>query len=197
MEQEEIRGAEPRFWEDVNVGDQLPPTHHVFGMMECVAFMAGMARGGSWRFSMGRGLGGRDMWREQLDPESGLPDFSNFHMTDVAAQRRGAPRASAVGVQLYCWMCHLLTNWMGDIGFLKKVSFQVRRSLYRESLAVCKGEVVKKYVENGEHRVDLKIEMVDHNGDAPIPNASATVVLPSRRLENWRSQVTTPPRPPF
>jgi acyl dehydratase len=197
MEQEEIRGAEPRFWEDVNVGDQLPPTHHVFGMMECVAFMTGRLGGGSWRFSMGRNWGGGEMWREQLDPESGLPDFSGFHMTDAAAQRRGTPRAAAVGVQLYCWLCHLLTNWMGDIGFLKKVSFQVRRSLYRDSLAICKGEVVKKYVENGEHRVDLKVEMVDHNGDAPIPNASATVILPSRRLENWRSQVTIPPRPPF
>ncbi len=193
IEQEEIRGAEPRFWEDVNVGDQLPPTHHVFGTMECIAFMTG--RGGSWRFSMSRGFG--DMWREQLDPESGLPDFSGFHMTDAAAQRRGMPRASAAGSQLFCWLCHLITNWMGDTGFLKKVSSQTRRSLYRESLAVCKGEVVKKYVEDGEHRVDLKIELVDHNGDAPIPNASATVILPSRRLENWRSQAVLPPRPPF
>jgi acyl dehydratase len=201
IEQEEIRGAEPRFWEDVNVGDQVPPTHHVFTMMETVAFTAGVVKiGGSWRFAMAlymRIMGEGDWWKRMLDPESGLPDLGGLHMTDTAAQRMGSPRANCAGVHLGCWLGHLVTNWMGDTGFLKKLSVQIRRSLYRESLAVCKGEVVKKYVEDSEHRVDLKITLEDHNGTLVVPNGLATVVLPSRHIENWRSQVVLSPRDLF
>jgi acyl dehydratase len=195
IEQEEIRGAEePRFWEDVNIGDQLPPTHHVFTMMETVAFMAGGGGGGSWRFAMARG---GDMWKRQLDSESGLPDFSGLHMTDAGAQRMGSPRANCAGGHIGCWLGNLVTNWMGDAGFLRKIETQVRKSLYRDSLALCKGEVVKKYAENGEHRVDLKISMEDHNGTLIVPNGSAIVVLPSRRAENWRADVALSSRSPF
>jgi acyl dehydratase len=198
MEKEEIRGTEPRFWEDVNVGDKIPSTHHVFDMMETAAWMVGTGSGGSWRFTMGRrGLGDKDMWKRMADPESGLPERGGLHMTDSGAKRSGSPRANALAVQLGCWLSSMLTNWMGDVGFLKKLSFQVRRSLYRDSLALCTGEVVGKSVENGEHRVELKIELEDHNGDKVIPNGSAVVILPSRKLENWQSLVTLPPRPPL
>jgi hypothetical protein len=198
MEKEEIRGAEPRFWEDVNIGDKIPPTHHVFDMMETVAWMVGTGGGGSWRFSMGRrGMGGRDMLKMMADPESGLPEFGGLHMTDSGAKRAGSPRANALAVQMGCWQSSMLTNWMGDTGFLKKFSFQARRSLYRDSTALCTGEVVGKSVENGEHRVELKVELEDHNGDKVIPNGSATVILPSRKLENWQSMVTLPSVPPL
>jgi hypothetical protein len=169
-------------------------------MMENVAFSAGCGNAGSWRFSMGRrGIGGmnKDMWKMMVDPESGLPELGGPHMTDSGAKKMGSPRANALAVQLGCWLSNMVTNWMSDVGFLKKLSFQVRRSLYRDSFATCTGEVVAKSVENGEHRVELKIEMEDHNGDKVIPNGSAIVVLPSRKLENWRSMLPIPPVPPL
>ncbi len=188
MEAEPIRGAEMRFWEDTEVGDQLPPTHHVWTMMENVAFTSGIGGGqGSWRHAMRTRIGNTDNpladWRRALDPESHLPDFSNIHMTDIAGLRHGIPKANAAGVHLHCWMTHLVTNWMGDAGFLKKIDEQVRRSLWRGSLAICRGEVVRKYQEGDEHLVDLKITMEDHWGDVMIPDGKATVALPSRRLE--------------
>jgi hypothetical protein len=183
-EKEEIRGATPRFWEDVNVDDELPPTHHVFTMMENVAYMVGSGVGsGNWRFEMARSKGA---WRRAIDPETGLPDFASMHMTDIGAQRMGMPLTNSAGIQMCCWLGRLVTNWMGDTGFLKKMDVQYRRSLWRGSLAVCKGKVVKKYTEGDKHLVDLHITLEDHNGDLMIPNGSATVVLPSRRMENWR-----------
>ncbi len=189
MEAEPVRGGEFRFWEDVNVGDQLPPTHRVWTMMENVAFTSGIGTGqGNWRYTMRQRMKNTANpladWRKTLDPESHLPDFSGIHMTDISGLRQGIPKANAAGVQLHCWMTHLITNWMGDAGFLKKIDEQVRRSLWRGSLAICKGEVVKKYIEDDEHLVDLKITMEDHWGDMIIPNGKATVVLPSRRMEN-------------
>lgn len=182
---EEIRGANPRYWEDVNVGDQLPSTHHVCTMMEFVAFAGGASMGcASWRFQMAQNMGpGAQLdWKRRRDPESGLPDFTIEHHTDIAAQRLGWPRALGSGVQMNCWMTHLITNWMGDAGFLKAIETRIRRPLHRESLALCKGEVAKKYIEGDKHLVDLHITVEDHLGELMIPNGSATVVLPSRHM---------------
>ena len=65
---------------------------------------------------------------------------------------------------------------------MKKMTDQIRGTLYRESFALCRGEVVRKYMQDGEALVDLKITVEDHNGVFMIPNGSATVVLPSRSM---------------
>ncbi len=187
-EQEEIRGANPRFWEDVNIGDELPPTHHVWNTQEDIAFSRATGHGGNWLESM-RGTMRKtssENWRDLLAPESGLPDFGGQHTTDAAAQISGIPRSIAAGDNLCCWLVKLVTNWMGDAGFLKKMGDQIRSSLWNGSLALCKGQVVKKYIEGDEHLVDLHLTLEDHNGRFMIPNGSATVILPSRRMENWR-----------
>jgi len=192
-EQEEIRGATIRYWEDVNVGDQLPPTHHVFTTHEGIAFEIGIASyqimSLNWRFQMARlmaeGARGNPhgFAAGRPNPESGLPEFSNMHSYDSAAKlASGLPRANCLGMHLFCWMGNLVTNWMGDAGFLKKMNTPLRETLLRESLALCKGEVVKKYVEGNEHLVDLRLTMEDHNGVFPIPNGSATVALVSRQV---------------
>ncbi|MFN8638581.1 MAG: MaoC family dehydratase N-terminal domain-containing protein [Dehalococcoidia bacterium] len=187
MEAEPIRGAEMRFWEDTEVGEQLPPTHHVWTMMENIAFTSGIGGGqGSWRHAMRSRINNTENpladWRRALDPESHLPDFSNIHMTDIGGLRHGLPKANAAGVQLHCWMTNLVSNWMGDAGFLKSINEQVRRSLWRGSLAICRGEVINKYVDGDDHLVDLKITMEDHWGDVMIPDGRATVILPSRKI---------------
>ncbi|MFC1893358.1 MaoC family dehydratase N-terminal domain-containing protein [Chloroflexota bacterium] len=180
LEEEEIRGNNPRFWEDVNVGDRLPSTHHIFSLVESAAFAAVCGRIKSWRFEMTRF--GSDSWRNVLDPESGLPDLSGPHLTDEGARHYGSPRANCLAGQMQTWLGHMISNWMGDAGFLKRMACQVRKPLYRESLALCEGVVVKKYTEGNEHLVDLNASVADHNGNLPIPNATATVVLPSRCL---------------
>ncbi len=189
--QEPVRGSNPRFWEDVEVGDQLPPTHHVFSTME---YASHMARRGNWRFEMDYSKGD---WRDLLDPESGLPDFGFVHLTDEAARPWGLPRANASGPQMHCWLARLVTNWMGDHGFLKKMETQIRNSLWRDSLALLNGEVVKKYTEDNEHLVDLHIRIQDYDGTPVIPKGLATVVLPSRRMEDWRPWIAQTPKAVF
>ena len=177
METETIRGALPRLWEDVNEGDPLPSTHHVFSMTEHIAYNAAMGKSYSWRQQM---AARKDSWQQAIDPDSGLPDFSNLHLTDAAAQRMGMPYANCLGSQMRAWIGRMIGNWMGDDGFIKIMSDQVRGILYRESLVLCKGEVSKKYIRNDEHLVELRFTLENHNGDLIIPNGSATVVLPSR-----------------
>ena len=78
----------------------------------------------------------------------------------------------------------MITNWMGDAGFFKKMACQFRALLFNGSKAICKGKVVNKYIEGNEHLVDLQVTLEDHEGVLPVPNGSATVVLPSRDMEN-------------
>jgi len=180
MEAEPVRGAAPRFWEDVNEGDNIPSNHHVFSMTENIAYSAAMGKSFSWRQQM---KARTDTWQQAVDPDSGLPDLTHWHFTDAAAQRMGMPYANCLGDQMRAWFGRMIGNWMGDDGFIKKLSDQVRGVLYRESFALCKGTVTKKYIQNGKHLVDLAISLSDHNGDFIIPKGSATVVLPSRRME--------------
>jgi hypothetical protein len=84
----------------------------------------------------------------------------------------------------------LLTNWIGDEGFLKKFSCQYRGLDFPRKMQTmnepvegetwqCKGKVTKKYVEGGQHLVDCDIWVENGKGEATTPG-KATVILPSR-----------------
>lgn len=189
IEEEEIRGAKPRYWEDVNVGDQLPTTHHFFTAEQAIAFFMGTIWFEDWRFRMRETKAGfAPAGAMHPDPETGIPEHHDpwWHIFDSAAQRQGMDRAFCPGLLMESWLGHLITNWMGDSGFLKKMACQHRALLFRGSKAICKGQVVNKYIEGDEHLVDLRVTLEDHEGIFPIPNGSATVVLPSRNMKNWR-----------
>ncbi len=178
-EREELRGGNPRFWEEVQVGDELPSTYHFFTLAEAFAYSAAMGKSVSWKTHMTHNRNG---WKDMINPESGLPDFLHWHLGDAAAQRLGMPRANCLGMQMRAWLGRLISNWMGDDGFIKKMGDQLRGVLYRDSLALCKGKVVKKTVEDGAHLVELAVTVEDHDGNFMIPGGSATVVLPSRKM---------------
>ncbi|MDD5039079.1 MAG: hypothetical protein PHN78_07160, partial [Dehalococcoidales bacterium] len=87
------------------------------------------------------------------------------------------------------WLVQLMTDWIGDEGFLKKFSCQYRAMdypRYMKTMAepqegetwVCKGKVTKKYVEGKEHLVDCDIAIENGKGE-PTVVGKATVVLPA------------------
>jgi len=76
-------------------------------------------------------------------------------------------------------MARLVTNWMGDDGFICKFSW---RHVWRAPIgdaAIINGKVTKKYVENGEHLVDISVWCLDLRGCIP-DMAVATVKLVSK-----------------
>ena len=54
-------------------------------------------------------------------------------------------------------MGHLLTNWMGDDGFLKSMHVELRRFNVVGDTTWCKGKITGKRVEDGERLVDMDI----------------------------------------
>lgn len=92
----------------------------------------------------------------------------------------GNPYPYDVGIQRHCWLNHLLTNWIGDDGWLKKSYGEYRKFVYLSDVVWMKGKVTKKYIdEDGEYAVDVEVHGVNQRGEDTIPGR-ATVVLPSR-----------------
>ncbi|MFC1916429.1 MaoC family dehydratase N-terminal domain-containing protein [Chloroflexota bacterium] len=182
-EEEERRGANPRYWEDVTLGEELKPV--VKGPIthaDMVAFLIGLG----WMdeaHGMGRALYKKFPEWTYTDPETGVTEWSHgAHLVDFIARSKGLSAPLAWGVQITCWLGHLMTNWMGDDGFLKKLDARFIKRTYHGDTFWCNGKVVKKYVEGNEHLVDCEIFGENQRGEITVPG-QATAVLPSRALK--------------
>ena len=85
------------------------------------------------------------------DPNTGAQEaIIRVHDIQEAAESAGLPGAYDYGCQRCCWMGHLLTNWAGDDGFVKKMYVELRRFNVVGDTTWCKGTVTGKREENGE-----------------------------------------------
>ena len=179
---EEIRGSESRYWDDVNVMDELQPVvKGPYGMTDIIAYCAGAspvqlgAHGVQLRlYKKHPAWGYRDPVSQAWEPIYGV------HYLHSVARAVGARYAYDVGIQRHTWLVNLLTNWMGDEGWLKRCYAEYRQFVYHSDALWIEGKVVRKYVdESGEHCVDIETHGVNQRGDDAMPG-EATVVLPSR-----------------
>ncbi len=148
------------YWEDVKVGDELPTLPKIATTLMLVR----------WAGASG------DFNPLHYDPGSDLVKATGGIIVHGALKRQ--------------WLIHLVTNWIGDEGTLKKFSCQYRgidrpRSMknFTEPLEgetwLCKGRVTNKYVQNSDHYVDCEIWVENGQGERTTPG-TATVILPSR-----------------
>jgi hypothetical protein len=80
---------------------------------------------------------------------------------------------------------NLLTNWIGDDGWLKKCYCEYRHFVYLSDVVSLYGKVVNKYVdENSEYCVDIETGGLNQRGENVMPGKS-TVILPSREANTW------------
>ena len=178
---EEVRGAEPRFWQDVQVGDQMTPV--VKGPLsqgDLLTFVAGTLGGLSHRMAL-KEFRRHPAWGFR-DPHTGaLEAIARVHERSEAAQGTGIPAAYDFGCQRMSWLSHAVTNWMGDDGFLKRLYGELRRFNVVGDTTWVRGKVVKKYRDEttGEHLVDLEIWAENQRKEVTAPG-SATVALPAR-----------------
>ena len=164
QDREEIRGAHPRYWEDVNVGDELTPV--VRGPLSIIEARAWHAGGHAHYLSDRLN---RFLWAVQ-------PLEQDFDMNVVGLAH---PREAVAGQHPEAWRFILLTNWMGDDGFLWKFNTQIRRFVMLGDTTWVKGKVIKKYCDEGKYCVDTDIQNVLQTGEVSIIG-TATVILPSR-----------------
>lgn len=179
---EKVRGAKPRYWEDVKEGEEVTPM--VKGPLSIRDMIAWMMGGGSpfmkahkIYFDFVR----RHSATAMIDHSTGALDAPEMvHIEDSRAQEIGIPAAYDYGNQRISWLGNLITNWMGDDAFLKRFQAELRRFNLVGDTTWLKGKVTKKYVdEDGEHCVDIECHGENQRGEIIMPG-SATIALPSR-----------------
>jgi hypothetical protein len=156
--------AKQLYWEDVEVGTELPSLAKVATTQILVG----------WAGASG--------------------DFVPLHYDDAFARSQGLPGVIVHGALKRQWLVQLIIDWSGDEGTLRKFSCQYRAVDFPRPMKTLteaqegetwwgKGKVTKKYIENGDHYVacDIWVGKGEGEGEGEVTTTGrATVILPSR-----------------
>jgi acyl dehydratase len=194
-EAEKPRGAVPRYWEDVEVGEVIPRmVRGPFTGTDAIAFKLG------WGEAFTRTGKPAYEYRKrhpQAAPRNKLniPDVpERVHWEHDFAVEVGVPGFYDYGPQRVSWLGLLMTNWIGDDGWLKKLNVQVRRFNVEGDVQWLQGKVTGKGIDEGEHWVTCEIWAENQRGEVTAPGR-ATVLLPSR--EHGPVQLPARGQPPY
>lgn len=180
--EEEIRGAEPRLWEEISEGEEMKPlVQGPMGLTDMIAYIAGGAI--PLKFQA-HGVALREYRKHPAfafrDPETNAlePVFA-VHYNKAAATMQGLPYCYDIGVQRSCLLSRYLTNWAGDDAWLKKMRVEYRSFVYLSDVLRFSGKVTRKYIDpDGEFCVDLEMKVTNQRGENVAPG-TAVVALPS------------------
>lgn len=191
MKREARRGAEPRYWEDVQVGEEMPSV--LYGPLRVteIAFAGSLADSGAYS---GEGVVHAGAHVYQLlnrrrhpadtfvDPSTGIQDHPHRgHWEPFMAAEVGMPGIYDVAGHRLSWTCRFVTDWMGDDAFLKKLVAWLRRPNIVGDVTRLKGRVKRKWAEESEHLVECEIWGENQDGAVTMPG-HAVVSLLSRTL---------------
>jgi acyl dehydratase len=193
---EQRRGAEPRYFEDVEIGEKMPD--YIKGPLtvtELIVFHAG-----GYGVTDGYRIGGSREWHKNrkrirnfyIKDEYGVPDVSQrVHWNSDWARKIGNPMAYDYSVLRESWLHHYLTDWVGDDGWVFRQYDEVRKFNYMGDVQFLTGQVVAKRIEDGHCFVDLMVQTTNQRGTVTTV-CEATVILPSR--EHGPIVLPEPPR---
>lgn len=150
------------YWEDVKVGQEIPTLTKIASSMMLV----------KWAGAFG--------------------DFNPLHYeNDFAVNYMRTPGIIIHGTLKRQWLIQMMTDWIGDEGWLKKISTQFKGMDFPRKMKdltgpqdgdtwYCKGTVTAKDEEAGEHIVECKIWLENSNGEITT-SGTATALLPVKK----------------
>ena len=176
------RGSSPLYWEDVLVGDKVPSVvRGPLAIMDLIGWYS--ATQGTLHYGGVHGDALRYRRRHDdyhINPDTGAKEAAGRgHFEAKTGKAVGIGGAYDVGPQRISWAQHMLTNWIGDQGFLHKLNVSVRRPNMVGDTIWWQGSVTGKYVEKGNYFVKVKLE-ANNQDQAPSAFGMAVVLLPSR-----------------
>lgn len=178
------RGSEPRYIDDVAVGDEVDVlTKGPIGLTDEIAFVAG---GGAPIPRLAAHAAALADYRRHpawsfRDPETGAQEpIYSVHYNRHAARAMGVAYQYDVGFQRQCWQVHHLTHWCSDFGWVKEVEAEYRRFVYLSDVIEHSGTVTAVRTDaDGEHVVDIETRAINQRGENVMPGR-AVVALPAR-----------------
>ncbi len=110
---------------------------------------------------------------------SGSQDWYPVHHDPAFARKGGHEDVFMNTGFTQAALVRLLTDWMGDEGFLRKLYFEMRRQQRPGDTMVCKGKVIDKQRRDGEGWVELEVWAENEREGITTPG-KAQVILPLR-----------------
>ena len=110
---------------------------------------------------------------------SGSQDWYPVHFDQAFALKAGHADVFMNTGFLQAALVRVITDWMGDEGFLKRLRFEMRRQQRPGDTMTCKGRVTGKRIVEGEALVELDI-WLENERDGMTTPGTATVALPRR-----------------
>jgi len=110
---------------------------------------------------------------------SGSQDWYPVHHDPEFARKAGHEDVFMNTGFLQAALVRVITDWMGDAGFLRKLSFEMRRQQRPGDTMVCKGRVTGRRREDGEGIVELAVWAENEREGVTTPG-EAVVALPLR-----------------
>ena len=175
---EEFRGAKPRVWDDVHVGESLPTLcKGPLTVTSVVAFVQGWGS----LYVRAHGLA-FDLFERH--PALGIPNAfgvpeppERVHWDEPFARTVGVPGAYDYGPERCSWLSHAVTNWIGDDAELRKLYTQIRRHNPEGDTLYIDGSVTKKFEKDGKKLVEFSLIGKNQDGELSI-QGYATAELP-------------------
>jgi acyl dehydratase len=171
------RGAEPRYVEDVKVGDRVGPLLKgpltITGM---VGFLLGAGSGNTPTNRMMASYLRLHPGARLVHPKTGVADsLKAAHFDTLLANAGGLPDGYDFGVARVAWFAHLLSDWGGDEAFLQELQVQIRRPSFLGDITWLRGLVTEVHADHVV--VDLQAE--NQHGELTT-RGRGRVQLPSR-----------------
>ena len=181
---EERSGSNTPCWDDVEIGQEIKSlVKGPVTMTDEIAFLIG---GGAPIPRLVANVAALRFYRRHpnwafRDPTSfGLEPIYAVHYNREAARAQGLPYQYDVGFQRNSWQIHLMTNFMGDEGWLKKSYCEFRRFVYFSDVVWLRGKITEKFVDDaGECCVKIETTTINQRGEEVMPGY-AIVTLPSK-----------------
>jgi acyl dehydratase len=185
LDNEVVRGSKPLYWDEIEVGDTLTPVvKGPYDMNDQIIWETAVSP-----YVMTTNVRHQHVLKNpglmRKHPVTNWPHFdSDLEPEDIqSCKLRGMPLPFDRGILRVCLAGNLVTNWMSDEGFLKKLSIETPGPFLYGDATWFKGKVSDKYKEKVQgtmyRAIDLSIEGINQLGELTT-KGSATVYLSGR-----------------
>ena len=179
---EHRQGGEPLFYEDVDVMDKVQPVvRGPLGVVDIMAWYSGQQGATHYGGVHGDAIRYRSRHADyHLNKKTGAKESAGRgHLETSTGKDVGMGGAYDVGPQRIAWCQHMLTNWIGDHGFLHTLDVNVRKPNLVGDTLWWTGEVLSKNVREGYGVIEFSVRAVNQRGKLSA-DGTASAVLPRR-----------------
>ena len=179
---ERRQGSEPLYYEDIKVTDKVQPVvRGPLGVIDIMAWYSGQQGATHYGGVHGDAIRYRSRHADyHLNKKTGAKESAGRgHLETSTGKDVGMGGAYDVGPQRIAWCQHMLTNWIGDHGFLHTLDISVRKPNLVGDTLWWSGEVLSKNIREGYGVIEFSVRAVNQRGTLSA-DGTASAVLPRR-----------------